>query len=217
MSVITGEDDLEVVGSLTVTAPATFNTSNLAGTGTSDPTAGTTTLFYDTETDLPSYRNTLTSGVIALAPFDRRFGYFTGIDTVVVINSATNVELTWSTLSLSNGGVVSLTGGGRISLDSVGLYDIRIDACYEGASAQRCTLRTQLSDDAGSTIIPFSSIYHYFRQTANGESTGSANMIYNNTSIGTELTVFASRLTGNATCNALADSYRAIITKISVS
>lgn len=216
MSVIAGEDDLEITGRLAVTPPATFNTSNLAGSGTSDPTTGTTTVFYDTITDLISYRNSLTAGVVAIAPFDKRFGYFTGIDTVTSVVDA-DTELTWSTLSASNGAVASLVGG-RINLTQLGLYEITVDACYTGTFNNRTTVRTRLRRDQGAGLadIPVSECYHYLRNTASSRQTSSINIIYDCTVLNTEIVIIANRFSGSMPTNALATSYRAIVTKISV-
>lgn len=67
MSVIDGEDNLEVSGSLVIKPPAPFSTSNLDGTTVVAPAPGCTTLFYNTATNRMAYRNTITGSSVDLA------------------------------------------------------------------------------------------------------------------------------------------------------
>lgn len=66
MSVIDGEHDLQVSGSLVIKPPAPFSTSNLDGSIVSAPVTGCTTIFYNTATDRLAYRNTITGSSIDL-------------------------------------------------------------------------------------------------------------------------------------------------------
>jgi hypothetical protein len=59
-----------VFGTLDISSSGILNLNNISGAGVSTPTAGNTSLFYDTDTDLISYVNTTTSGVIGIDPAD---------------------------------------------------------------------------------------------------------------------------------------------------
>jgi len=144
---------------------------------------------------------------------DSQYGFFTGISTPSVA-TGTETELTWSTLSLSSGSVTSLSGGGRITLDTVGEYKIEIDASYNAtAGTQRSTIMTRLRDSGG-TPISFAESYSYHRNIAAGQGTASIQFAYNNISAPAEIQVAATRLSGTLTWTTIPGGFRAIITKL---
>lgn len=62
------EDILNILDELNITSSAVFNLNNLSGAGVSSPTGTNTTLFFDTDTELISYVNTSTSGILGIVP-----------------------------------------------------------------------------------------------------------------------------------------------------
>jgi len=62
------EQILNVLNELNMSSTSVFNLNNLSGTGVSAPTGINTTVFYDTDTDLISYINTTSGGVIGISP-----------------------------------------------------------------------------------------------------------------------------------------------------
>jgi hypothetical protein len=144
---------------------------------------------------------------------DSRFGFFTGISTPS-ISTGVETELTWSTLTLSNSSDVSLSGGGRISLDTVGLYRIELDAAYEvTANNNRKSVRTRLRDGSG-TPLPISSAFSYHRNITNGGGSSHISYVYNNTSAPSDIQVTATRVSGTGTIVPLVEGFRAIATRL---
>lgn len=61
------EDILNILDELNITPSAVFNLNNISGAGVSAPTGTTnTTLFYDTDTNLISYVNNVSGGLVGL-------------------------------------------------------------------------------------------------------------------------------------------------------
>lgn len=60
------EDILNILDELNITPSAVFNLNNISGAGVSAPTGANTTLFYDTDSNLISYVNSISGGVIGL-------------------------------------------------------------------------------------------------------------------------------------------------------
>jgi len=217
MSTAVSETELTVITKLEVTAPGVFNTSNLSGASVIAPAAGTTTFFYDTDEDLLGYRNTITGGVVNIAPYER-FGYFNNVNPAAVINSTTDVEVTWNSLAISVGSVVNLNGG-RITLDTLGLYKLVVDICYTGTGTSRSVFRSRLSadDGGGAVILPFSEVHTYSRNsTGNGRESATINTFYDNLIIGTQVIINAARFGGNITGSPTVNAYRATVTKVNV-
>jgi len=62
------EQILNVLNELNMDPSSVFNLNNLSGTGVSAPAGTNTTVFYDTDTDLISYINTTSGGVLGISP-----------------------------------------------------------------------------------------------------------------------------------------------------
>jgi len=62
------EQILNVLNELNMSSTSVFNLNNISGTGVSPPAGTNTTFFYDTDTNMLSYVNTVSSGVIGIDP-----------------------------------------------------------------------------------------------------------------------------------------------------
>jgi hypothetical protein len=132
------------------------------------------------------------------------------VDTSTTFTT-TETELTFNTVQRSVGSSASLNGSGRLSLDVEGDFMIIVDMSYDRTNLTpnaRSSVRTRLSDDAGSTFLAFSSAYSYHRNNASGEDSVTIHYYYQVTSPPTAISVFGLRLSGDGVIGPISDGCR---------
>ena len=136
------------------------------------------------------------------------FGFFYNANPTSNIGT-TPLEITWSTLGLTGGTAVTLSGG-LITLNKTGVYEIQVDVAYENDTQSRENLRTFLSTDGVPTPLTNSDVYTYHRVSSAGNGSGHITYV-SNFSTGTSIRVWVVSLIGGTTCDLILAGTRAYV------